>query len=64
MVIRLFGVYIELEDGTNCSTSVPSGASIGKNEAIELRDGDKGRYLVKGDLKAMDNVPCLQRVSL
>ncbi len=36
--------------------SVPSGASTGENEALELRDGDKGRYLGKGTLKAVENV--------
>jgi enolase len=36
--------------------AVPSGASTGENEAIELRDGDKGRYLGKGVLKAVENV--------
>src|SRR6187551_1096546 len=36
--------------------AVPSGASTGEHEAIELRDGDKKRYLGKGVLKAVDNV--------
>ena len=36
--------------------AVPSGASTGENEALELRDGDKGRYLGKGVLKAVENV--------
>ena len=36
--------------------AVPSGASTGENEAVELRDGDKNRYLGKGTLKAVDNV--------
>ena len=36
--------------------AVPSGASTGENEALELRDGDKGRYLGKGTLKAVENV--------
>jgi enolase len=49
-------VFVELNDGTRSSASVPSGASTGENEAIELRDGDKGRYLGKGVLKAVDNV--------
>lgn len=39
--------------------AVPSGASTGENEAIELRDGDKGRYLGKGVLKAVENVNTL-----
>jgi enolase len=49
-------VFVELSDGTKSSASVPSGASTGENEAIELRDGDKNRYLGKGVLKAVDNV--------
>jgi len=49
-------VFVELEDGSSASASVPSGASTGENEAIELRDGDKDRYLGKGVLKAVENV--------
>ncbi|OGR17904.1 MAG: phosphopyruvate hydratase [Desulfobacterales bacterium GWB2_56_26] len=49
-------VFVELQDGTKASASVPSGASTGENEAIELRDGDKNRYLGKGVLKAVTNV--------
>jgi len=49
-------VYIELSDGTVANASVPSGASTGENEAIELRDGDKKRYGGKGVLKAVENV--------
>lgn len=49
-------VFVELSDGTKAAASVPSGASTGENEAIELRDGDKNRYLGKGVLKAIDNV--------
>lgn len=49
-------VYIELSDGTMANASVPSGASTGENEAIELRDGDKSRYGGKGVLKAVENV--------
>ena len=45
-----------LEDGTTGRAAVPSGASTGENEAIELRDGDDLRYLGKGVLKAVDNV--------
>ena len=45
-----------LEDGTFATAAVPSGASTGENEAIELRDGDKKRYLGKGVLKAVKNV--------
>ena len=49
-------VFVELSDGTKVSASVPSGASTGENEAIELRDGDNTRYLGKGVLKAINNV--------
>ena len=49
-------VYVELKDGTRTSASVPSGASTGENEAVELRDGDKNRYGGKGVLKAVNNV--------
>ena len=52
-------VFVELADGTNVSASVPSGASTGENEAIELRDGDKARYLGKGVKKAVANVETL-----
>ncbi|MGH7203069.1 MAG: phosphopyruvate hydratase [Candidatus Levyibacteriota bacterium] len=45
-----------LEDGTRGRAAVPSGASTGSHEAIELRDGDKTKYLGKGVLKAVDNV--------
>src|SRR5678816_4721120 len=45
-----------LEDGTQGRAAVPSGASTGENEAVELRDGDKGRYLGKGVLDAVKNV--------
>ncbi len=45
-----------LADGTLTTAAVPSGASTGENEAIELRDGDPKRYLGKGVLKAVDNV--------
>ena len=45
-----------LESGVVGSAMVPSGASTGVREAIELRDGDKGRYLGKGVLKAVENV--------
>ncbi len=48
--------FVELEDGTVAAASVPSGASTGENEALELRDGDKGRYGGKGVLKAIANV--------
>lgn len=49
-------VEVELEDGTVGRAIVPSGASTGEYEAVELRDGDKERYLGKGVLKAVDNV--------
>ncbi len=49
-------VEVALEDGTIGRAAVPSGASTGIFEACELRDGDKGRYLGKGVLKAVDNV--------
>lgn len=45
-----------LEDGTQGRAAVPSGASTGENEAVELRDDDKGRYLGKGVLKAVENI--------
>ena len=47
---------VVLEDGTTGRAAVPSGASTGENEAVELRDGDKLRYLGKGVLKAVENV--------
>ena len=49
-------VEITLEDGTSEHAAVPSGASTGAFEAVELRDGDKQRYLGKGVLNAVDNV--------
>jgi enolase len=49
-------VDILLEDGSFGRAAVPSGASTGAHEAVELRDGDKGRYLGKGVLKAVDAV--------
>ena len=49
-------VEVTLEDGTLGRAIVPSGASTGENEALELRDGDKARYLGKGVLKAVENV--------
>src|SRR5205085_12429016 len=47
---------VVLEDGTQGRGAVPSGASTGENEAVELRDGDEFRYLGKGVLKAVENV--------
>jgi enolase len=49
-------VDVVLEDGTMGRAAVPSGASTGEYEAVELRDGDKKRYLGKGVLKAVENV--------
>ncbi|MDR1381053.1 MAG: phosphopyruvate hydratase [Tannerella sp.] len=49
-------VDVILESGVIGRASVPSGASTGENEALELRDGDKSRYLGKGTLKAVANV--------
>ena len=49
-------VEVTLESGIKGVAAVPSGASTGENEALELRDGDKGRYLGKGVLKAVANV--------
>ncbi len=49
-------VEVGLDDGTTARAAVPSGASTGAFEAIELRDGDKGRYLGKGVEKAVANV--------
>ena len=49
-------VDVLLDDGTVGRAAVPSGASTGVHEAVELRDGDKSRYLGKGVSKAVDNV--------
>ena len=49
-------VEVTLESGIMGRASVPSGASTGENEALELRDGDKSRYLGKGVQKAVENV--------
>lgn len=49
-------VTVRLSDGTVASAYVPSGASTGKREALELRDGDKARFGGKGVLKACENV--------
>jgi enolase len=49
-------VEVTLENGTIGSAAVPSGASTGENEALELRDKDPGRYLGKGVLQAVENV--------
>ncbi len=49
-------VEVQLESGALGRAAVPSGASTGEHEAVELRDGDKKRYLGKGVLKAVENV--------
>ena len=49
-------VEVLLEDGSIGRAIVPSGASTGVHEAVELRDGDKNRYMGKGTLKAVENV--------
>jgi enolase len=49
-------VDVTLEDGSQGRAAVPSGASTGAHEAVELRDGDKSRYLGKGVRKAVDGV--------
>jgi enolase len=52
-------VDVVLDDGNMGRAAVPSGASTGSREALELRDGDKNRYGGKGVLKAVDNVNTL-----
>ena len=47
---------VTLENGIKATASVPSGASTGSFEAVELRDGDSSRYLGKGVLKAVNNI--------
>jgi enolase len=49
-------VEVVLESGATGRAAVPSGASTGTHEAVELRDGDKGRYVGKGVLKAVESV--------
>ena len=49
-------VEVELDSGAVGRADVPSGASTGRFEAVELRDGDPGVYLGKGVLKAVENV--------
>lgn len=49
-------VDVKLESGLVAKASVPSGASTGENEAVELRDGDRGRYGGKGVLRAVSNI--------
>jgi len=57
-------VDVVLQDGSFGRAAVPSGASTGSYEAIELRDGDKKRYLGKGVLKAVANVNTALRKAL
>src|SRR5574340_1195219 len=47
---------VQLNNGLRAVAAVPSGASTGEHEALELRDGDKSKYLGKGVLKAVGNV--------
>src|SRR3954454_2032586 len=47
---------VHLADGSMGRAAVPSGASTGEHEAVELRDGDKGRYVGKGCLKASEHI--------
>jgi enolase len=47
---------VYLADGSIGRAAVPSGASTGEHEAVELRDGDKGRYLGKGTRTAVNNI--------
>ena len=49
-------VDVELESGAVGRAAVPSGASTGSKEAVELRDGDAKRYLGKGVMRAVENV--------
>lgn len=55
---------VTLEDGTMGRAAVPSGASTGINEALELRDGDTSKYLGKGVLKAVENANTIIRDAL
>ena len=55
---------IRLADGSAARAAVPSGASTGSREAVELRDGDKNRYLGKGVQKAVANVNGVLRAAL
>lgn len=52
---------VTLVDGTTARGAAPSGASTGEFEALELRDGDKGRYLGKGVTKAVENINTIIR---
>ncbi|MFZ1654713.1 MAG: phosphopyruvate hydratase [Candidatus Moraniibacteriota bacterium] len=55
---------VTLDDGTVAKASVPSGASTGAHEALELRDGDEHRYLGKGVRKAIGNIESVIRPAL
>ena len=57
-------VKVFLEDGSSGEFKVPSGASTGEKEALELRDNDQNRYLGKGVLKAVNNVNTIIRDKL
>ena len=57
-------VEVFTESGAFGRAIVPSGASTGEYEAVELRDGDKGRYLGKGVEKAVENVNTISRKNL
>src|SRR5436305_14563336 len=62
-------VDVVLEDGSMGRAAVPGGASTGAHEAVELRDGDKSRYLGRGTTRAVKNVhdliaPALAGVSV
>ncbi|MDD5218536.1 MAG: phosphopyruvate hydratase [Candidatus Omnitrophica bacterium] len=57
-------VDVMLEGGVVGRAAVPSGASTGEHEAVELRDGDKKRYMGKGVLKAVENVNTTIRIKL
>ena len=56
MFPRLVEAEVLLADGTIATGTAPSGASTGEFEALELRDGDKSRYLGKGVTKAVNNI--------
>ena len=53
---------VTLADDTVARGTAPSGASTGEFEALELRDGDKSRYLGKGVLKTVENIKLLFRI--
>ena len=55
---------VTLDDGSKGKAMVPSGASTGEREALEMRDGDKKRYMGKGVLKAIKNVNEILRPAL